>query len=70
LAALGYKIAIFPGGLARAVAHTMRAYFSSLNRHGTTAPFRDRMLDFNQLNAAIGTPETLALGKRYDETDA
>lgn len=69
LAALGYKVAIFPGGLARAVGHTMRAYFASLNRHGTTLPFRGRMLDFDELNAAIGTPETLALGQRYGETD-
>lgn len=69
LAALGYNVAIFPGGLARAVGHTMRAYFASLRQHGTTQPYRDRMLDFAELNAAIGTPETLALGRRYDESD-
>lgn len=67
LQALGYKIAIFPGGLARAVGHTMRAYFTSLQTAGTTAPFRDRMLDFKDLNAAIGTPEMLARGRRYDD---
>lgn len=67
LQALGYAMAIFPGGLARAVGHTMRDYFQSLKRHGTTAPFRDRMMDFSTLNAAIGTPETLARGKAYDE---
>lgn len=69
LEALGYSIAIFPGGLARAVGHTMRAYFESLKAHGTTAPFRDRMLDFATLNAAIGTPEMLSLGQSYDEAD-
>ncbi len=66
LQALGYKLAIFPGGLARAVGHTMRAYFTSLNQAGTTAPFRDRMLDFMDLNAAIGTPDMLERGRRYD----
>lgn len=66
LQALGYRIAIFPGGLARAVSRTMRDYFTSLRDHGTTQPFRDRMLDFKQLNAAIGTPEMLAAGRRYD----
>ena len=66
LQALGYKLAIFPGGLARAVGHTMRAYFTSLNQAGTTAPFRDRMLDFMDLNVAIGTPDMLERGRRYD----
>ncbi|MDW3204710.1 MAG: oxaloacetate decarboxylase [Alphaproteobacteria bacterium] len=66
LQAQGYKIAIFPGGLARAVGHTMRNYFSSLKSAGTTGPFRDRMLDFKDLNAAIGTPEMLERGRRYD----
>lgn len=66
LEALGYGMAIFPGGLARAVSHTMQAYFQSLKTHGTTGPFRDRMLDFKQLNAAIGTPEMLDMGRRYD----
>jgi 2-methylisocitrate lyase-like PEP mutase family enzyme len=63
---IGYRIAIFPGGTARAVAHTLRNYYGSLKQHGTTAPYRDRMLDFDQLNALIGTPELLALGQRYD----
>ena len=66
LEAIGYRIAIFPGGTARAVAHTLQTYYASLKQHGTTAPYRDRMLDFDQLNALIGTPELLALGKRYD----
>jgi 2-methylisocitrate lyase-like PEP mutase family enzyme len=66
LESIGYRIAIFPGGTARAVAHTLRNYYGSLKQHGTTAPYRDRMLDFDQLNALIGTPELLALGQRYD----
>ncbi|HEX4328072.1 MAG TPA: isocitrate lyase/phosphoenolpyruvate mutase family protein [Burkholderiales bacterium] len=66
LEAIGYRIAIFPGGTTRAVAHTLQAYYGSLKQHGTTAPFRERMLDFDQLNGLIGTPELLAKGKRYD----
>ena len=66
LEALGYRIAIFPGGTARAVAHTLQGYYTSLKAHGTTAPWRERMLDFDGLNAVIGTPELLAQGKRYD----
>ena len=57
---------IFPGGTARAVAHTLQGYYASLKTLGTTAPWQDRMLDFDGLNRLIGTPELLAAGKRYD----
>ena len=70
LAKLGYRVAIFPGGLARAVARCMIEYFDSLKAHGTTAPFRARMLDFEALNALIGTPELLKLGSAYDAAAA
>jgi 2-methylisocitrate lyase-like PEP mutase family enzyme len=63
---LGYRIAIFPGGTVRALAHCLQQYYASLKAKGTTTPFRGRMLDFDALNRVIGTPETLALGKRYD----
>jgi 2-methylisocitrate lyase-like PEP mutase family enzyme len=66
LAQRGFRIVIFPGGTARAVAHTLQGYYASLHAHGTTAPWRDRMLDFDGLNALIGTPELLALGRRYE----
>jgi 2-methylisocitrate lyase-like PEP mutase family enzyme len=65
LEALGYSIAIFPGGLARALAFAAQEYFATLKRDGTTAAYRGRMLDFDGLNAVIGTPEMLARGKRY-----
>jgi 2-methylisocitrate lyase-like PEP mutase family enzyme len=61
----GFRIVIFPGGTARAEAHTLQGYYDSLHSHGSTAPWRERMLDFDGLNAAIGTPQLLALGKRY-----
>jgi len=70
LAKLGYRVAIFPGGLARAVARCMIDYFDSLKANGTTAPFRARMLDFEALNALIGTPELLELGRAYDPAAA
>jgi len=61
----GFRIVIFPGGTARAVAHTLQAYYRSLYTHQTTVPMQPSMLDFEQLNALIGTPELLALGQRY-----
>jgi 2-methylisocitrate lyase-like PEP mutase family enzyme len=61
----GFRIVIFPGGTARAVAFTLQKYYASLHVHQTTAPMQDQMLDFDQLNELIGTPELLALGQRY-----
>lgn len=66
LAAQGYALAIFPGGLARAFARMAEDYFASLRTHGSNAPFAERMLDFDALNARIGTPDMLAAGQRYD----
>ena len=62
----GFRIVIFPGGAARAVAHTLAGYFASLHQHGSTTPWRDRMLDFDGLNAVIGTDELLEQGRRYE----
>jgi 2-methylisocitrate lyase-like PEP mutase family enzyme len=66
LAELGFRIAIFPGGTMRAVAHALGAYFASLARHGTTAPMREHMLDLAGLNAILGLDAMLAEGARYD----
>jgi 2-methylisocitrate lyase-like PEP mutase family enzyme len=66
LKAIGFSLVIFPGGIVRALARTASEYYASLISHGTTEPFRSRMLDFAALNDLIGTPEMLALGKRYD----
>jgi 2-methylisocitrate lyase-like PEP mutase family enzyme len=66
LQSLGFALVIFPGGTVRALASLFADYFASLKQHGTTGPFRDRMLDFDQLNTVLGTPEMLAQGKRYD----
>jgi 2-methylisocitrate lyase-like PEP mutase family enzyme len=66
LEAIGFALVIFPGGIVRALAQTAREYYASLAGHGTTEPFRSRMLDFEGLNNLIGTPEMIALGKRYE----
>jgi 2-methylisocitrate lyase-like PEP mutase family enzyme len=67
---VGFRIVIFPGGTARAVSHTLKAYYASLHTHQTTAPWREQMLDFDQLNDVIETPALLALGKKYDGSSA
>src|ERR1043166_5697398 len=66
LQALAFALVISPGGPGRALPQALGDFFGSLRQHGTTAPFRNRMLDFAALNELIGTPEMLALGRRYD----
>jgi len=66
LEAIGFSLVIFPGGIVRALARTAGEYYASLAGQGTTEPFRSRMLDLEQLNNLIGTPEMVALGKRYE----
>ena len=62
----GFRIVIFPGGTARAVAHTLQGYYASLHQYQTTAPWQEKMLDFDGLNEVIGTAELMASGKRYE----
>ena len=66
LEAMGYALVIFPGGIVRALAKTAEDYYASLRRHGSNRPFADRMFDFGELNARIGTPQMLEAGRRYD----
>ena len=66
LAALGFRVVIFPGGTVRALARLLGEYFASLRAHGTTAPFRDRMLDFTGLNEVLHTPDILRRGRAYE----
>jgi len=66
LETIGFALVIFPGGIVRALGRLASEYYASLAKHGTSEPFRDRMLDFTGLNDLIGTPEMLALGKRYE----
>jgi 2-methylisocitrate lyase-like PEP mutase family enzyme len=70
LQALGFQLVIFPGGTVRALAFALQQYFASLKANGTTAPFRDCMLDFAGINRLIGTDDFLARGKAYDREPA
>jgi len=67
LGKLGFKIVIFPGGTARSVAFGLQQYYASLREHQSTNPMRESMLNFDELNDLLGTPELLAQGKRYED---
>ena len=66
LEAMGFSIVIFAAGLARAFAHMAQDYLASLSRTGSTQSYSSRMLDFDGLNAVIGTDELLERGRKYD----
>jgi 2-methylisocitrate lyase-like PEP mutase family enzyme len=62
---LGFSLAIFPGGIVRALARTAVDYYASLATHRSTEPFRSRMYNFSELNELLGTPDMLDRGQRY-----
>jgi len=63
---LGFSLVIFPGALVRAFTFMAKQFFSSLQANGSTAPFRDQMLDFKQLNEYLETDAILELGQKYE----
>lgn len=65
LEALGFRLVIFPGALARVVAHAARDLYAAIRRDGSTAAMRDRMYDLMGLNGVIGLEEMLEAGRRY-----
>lgn len=66
LQSIGFSIAIFPGGIVRALAKTAQDYYQSLHANGSNRPFADRMFDFKGLNDVIGTADMLEKGAQYD----
>jgi len=66
LAALGYKIAIFPGGAVRAISHHLEAYYISLLANGSNDSFSSKMHNFDDLNDLIGTKELIEHGAKYE----
>jgi 2-methylisocitrate lyase-like PEP mutase family enzyme len=63
---IGFSLVIFPGGIVRALGYMAAEYYGSLASNGTTEPYRNRMLGFEGINQLVGTPEMIALGKKYE----
>ena len=63
---IGYRLAIFPGGTVRAVAHALQAYFGELRESGSNKGNAGRMLDFDALNGVLGTQAILEGSRRYE----
>jgi 2-methylisocitrate lyase-like PEP mutase family enzyme len=63
---IGYRLAIFPGGTVRAIAHALDAYFKELRETGSNQGNASRMLDFDGLNAVLETKAILERSRRYE----
>jgi len=50
--------------------NALQGYYANLQQNQTTSGWRDRMLDFDQLNQVIGTPELMSLGAQYADPSA
>jgi len=62
---LGYKLVIFPGMLARFIAKQVADFLHGVRREGTSKPFLNRMLSFDELNALVGIREFRDLESRF-----
>lgn len=66
LAAIGFKLVICPGALARAFGFMAEEFLSLLVKEGASKSYAARMLDFDTLNRLIGLPEMMEAGSDYD----
>jgi len=65
LAAMGYRIAIYPLSALYAAAKAVRDVLTELKTEGTTERVIDRMIAFEEFNHLVGLPEYQALESRY-----
>ncbi len=63
----GFRLVITPGALVRRLVFAAQEFLSELKSSGSTAAFRDQMLDLTSLNEVLGLDEMLADGERYAE---
>jgi 2-methylisocitrate lyase-like PEP mutase family enzyme len=63
---MGFRLVIAPGSLVRAFTFMAQEFLRLLSANGTTALSRERMLDFQEINAILGLPELLEEGRRYE----
>lgn len=65
IAALGFRIAIFPGLGRNAAGFALREAIGALKRDGSTAAVRDRMLSLQEYNGVLGLSEVELWEKQY-----
>ena len=65
LEAMGFKLAIWPNSITRLLTRQLREFLTDLREQGTTAPYLDRMNNFEQLHTLFGLNEVRELEARY-----
>lgn len=65
LAAIGYKLVIYPTASTYVTAKAMFNLMNGLKKDGTTAKMIDEMVTFPEFNELIGLGEVNALGEKY-----
>ena len=66
LSALGFRLVIAPGALARASAFMAQEFFAMLQRDGLSTGYSSKMLNFDQLNSLLGLMDLVETGRSYD----
>lgn len=61
----GFKLVIFPGMVARFIAKQVADFLHGVHREGTSRPFLNRMLSFDEINALVGIREFRDLESRF-----
>ena len=65
LAALGFRLVLYPVSGLYAAARALEAVYGHLRAEGTTAGAEDRLIAFERFNDLIGVDEKYALAERY-----
>ncbi len=66
LSEMGFRLVIAPGSMVRAHAFMARDFLGQLKATGSTTGFKERMLDFSEINELLGLPELIGDGVRYE----
>ncbi len=69
LAAIGYRMALYPAALLHRTTPVARQLLTHLRESGTTLALRDTMYSLDDMNGLLGAQELLAAGKHYDAGD-
>jgi 2-methylisocitrate lyase-like PEP mutase family enzyme len=66
LDAIGFRLVLIPGALARAFAFMAEEFFAVLIKDGATHAYMNRMRSFDEINRMLGLPELIETGAIYD----
>jgi len=66
---IGYSVVVFPVAATYAVTKAVGDLMAEIKSTGTSAGFRDRMINFEQFSKFLGLPELLKTESRFSQPD-